>query len=186
MTKNYQSKNHQEDVAQMFIRAMEEGTAPWQRSWSSSPFSLMNGVTGHEYSGMNVVLLSMNPYNDHRYCTFKQAKENGYLIKKGSRGSIINYCCPLKIKDGEETEETDEIDEKIVFMRKYFCVFNFEQMEGVPELKIEDEQFNPTQKCEEVLNNFDLKIEESAISDKAFYRLNDDNTGGRVGEFFPY
>jgi hypothetical protein len=36
-------------------------------------------------------------------------------------------------------------------MRKSFCVFNFEQMEGVLELQIEKGDFDPIPKCEEVL-----------------------------------
>lgn len=164
---------YSDSVADMFIKAMGEGTAPWQRPWESSPFSLINGVTGHEYSGMNVILLSMNPYNDLRYCTFKQANEAGYKIKKGSKGHLIKYCCFLTIDDEEEGEE---IEEKKIFMQKRFYVFNFEQMEGVPELEIKeaDKEFNPIQRCEEVLKNFDLEIEESITSNRAFYSVNKD------------
>ena len=162
-------KDFKNEIAEKFIRAMEQETAPWQRPWESSPFSLINGVTGHEYRGMNVLILSICMYNDPRYCTFKQAIEAGYKIKKGSKGSLISYCGFFSPKDDEEENE----DEKI-FMRKSFCVFNFEQMEGVPELQIEKGDFDPIPKCEEVLKNFDLKIEENVVSDRAFYRLNDD------------
>ena len=165
--------DYQDSVAEKFLKAMEEGTAPWQRPWESSPFSLINGVTGHEYSGMNVLILSICMYNDPRYCTFKQAIEAGYKIKKGSKGCLISYCGFFSPKADEEEKEEENEDEK-VFMRKSFCVFNFEQMEGVPELQIEKGDFDPIPKCEEVLKNFDLKIEENVVSDRAFYRLNDD------------
>ncbi len=32
-------KSYNDEIAQMFIKAMEEGTAPWQRPWSSSALS---------------------------------------------------------------------------------------------------------------------------------------------------
>ena len=105
---------YSDSIADMFIKAMEERTAPWQRPWESSPFSLINGVTGHEYSGMNVILLSMNPYNDPRYCTFKQANEAGYKIRKGSKGHLIKYCCFLTTDDEEIEEENEE--KKEIFM----------------------------------------------------------------------
>ena len=164
--------NYQDNIAEMFIKAMKNGTVPWQRPWESSPFSLMNGITGHKYSGFNIVLLSLNMYNDPRFCTFKQANEAGYKIKKGSKGHLIKYCCFLNCEEEEETEKS----EKKIFMQKFFHVFNFEQMEGIPELEItkEESKFNPIQKCEEILKNFDLKIEENIVSDRAFYRLNDD------------
>lgn len=165
---------YSDSIADMFIKAMEEGTAPWQRPWESSPFSLINGVTGHEYSGVNVILLSMNPYNDPRYCTFKQACDAGYTIKKGSKGHLIKYCCFLTVDDEEVGEENEE--KKEIFMQKHFYVFNFEQMEGVPELdtKETDKEFNPISKCEEVIQNFDLRIEESITSNRAFYSVNED------------
>ena len=84
--------DYQNSVAEKFLKAMEEGTAPWQRSWDSSPFSLINGVTGHEYSGMNVLILSICMHNDPRYCTFKQAVEAGYKIKKTGAELLLFFC----------------------------------------------------------------------------------------------
>lgn len=160
--------DYQDSVAEKFLKAMEEGTAPWQRPWESSPFSLINGVTGHEYSDERSY--SSSCMYDPLYCTFKQAVDAGYKIKKTG---CLSYCCFFSLKDDEEEKEEENEDEKI-FMRKSFCVFNFEQMEGIPELQIEKGDFDPIPKCEGVLKNFDLKIEENVVSDKAFYRLNDD------------
>jgi antirestriction protein ArdC len=61
--------NQQKELATMLIEAMEQGSAPWQRPWSSSQLSLRNGVTGHLYSEINVLLLAFMPFRDPRYCT---------------------------------------------------------------------------------------------------------------------
>lgn len=163
-----------QEIADKFIRAMERGTAPWQRPWKSSPYSPKNGVTGHEYRGLNAIMLAMNEYNDPRYCTFKQANEAGYRIKKGSKGQLIRYCCFLQpqTEDGENSEET----EKPIFIEKHFHIFNYEQMEGVPTLEIKEteREFNPIPRCEEIITNFDLEIEENHKSDRAFYNVNED------------
>lgn len=70
-------KDYQDSIAEKFLKAMENGTAPWLRPWKSSPFTLRNGVTGHEYRGLNSLLLSIKPYEDPRYCTFNQARRKG-------------------------------------------------------------------------------------------------------------
>lgn len=164
-------KSYNDEIAQMFIKAMEEGTAPWQRPWSSSALSPKNGITGHEYRGMNAILLLIAPHDDPRYCTFKQARDAGYTIKKGGKGHLIKYCCFLSNEDEENDEE-----EKGIFMQKYFYVFNFEDIEGVPTFEIPEEkkEFNTIIKCEEVLRNFDVQIEESKIGNEAFYNRSAD------------
>ena len=163
------------EIANKFIKAMEDGTAPWQRPWESSPYSPKNGVTGHEYRGLNAVMLAMNEYNDPRYCTFKQANESGYRIKKGSKAQVIRYCCLLKPQNEDENNE-EEIIEKPIFIEKHFHVFNYEQMEGVPTLEIKEteKEFNPIPRCEKIIANFDVKIEENHKSDRAFYSVNED------------
>jgi len=89
-------KDFKDEIAEKFIQAMEEGAAPWQKAWSGSQYTLRNGVTGHEYRGLNVLRLCLNTYEDPRYCTFNQAKDKGWKIKKGSHGHIVRHVCLLK------------------------------------------------------------------------------------------
>jgi antirestriction protein ArdC len=84
------SNNQEEELAKMLIEAMEEGIALWMKPWAASAFRLHNGVTGHEYSGVNIVTLSLSPFDDPRYCTFLQAKTNGWKVKKGSRSFSVD------------------------------------------------------------------------------------------------
>lgn len=87
--------DYKENIAEKFLKAMENGTAAWLRPWKSSSFTLRNGITGHEYQGLNALILSMTPYKDPRYCTFKQAKQNNWMIRKGSRGELIEMVVLL-------------------------------------------------------------------------------------------
>lgn len=89
---------YQDSIAEKFLKAMKSGIALWLRPWKSSPFTLKNGITGHDYKGMNAVLLSITPY-DPRYCTFNQARQKGWIIKKGSQGHLIRYVLWLLRKD---------------------------------------------------------------------------------------
>jgi antirestriction protein ArdC len=162
-------KNQQEEVAEMLIKALEHGTAPWLRPWAPSPFGLRNGVTGHEYRGINIVMLSLHLFEDQRYCSFRQAQEKGWKVKKGSKSARIKYAAKV-IKTKADLPEDSE-DTETFFINKWFHVFNFEQIEGVPPLEYtaEEKSFDPLPKCEEVLKNMDIELREMKYSDKAFY-----------------
>lgn len=164
--------DYKTEIADKFIKAMEEGTAPWQRPWESSPFSLKNGVTGRKYTGSNILLLSLYGFSDPRFCTFNQAKAQGWTIKKGSKSAIVRFASKVLKKPEESEEEVEDLEEgRSFFFMKYFHVFNFEQIEGVPELEINEEHknFNVLPKCEEVIKAFDIEITENKISNEAYY-----------------
>jgi antirestriction protein ArdC len=70
------NNRQQEEAAKMLIEAMKAGTAPWLRPWSSSNFPLCNGVTGHEYRGINLIrlLTSKNKVARMEYVEIQQIK----------------------------------------------------------------------------------------------------------------
>jgi len=168
-------KDFKDEIAEKFIQAMEEGTAPWQKAWSGSQYTLKNGVTGHEYRGLNVLRLCLNTYEDPRYCTFNQAKDKGWKIKKGSHGYLIRHVCFI-----EKTDENGEIleGEKPIFCEKFFRVFNFEQIEGTPKFEEKEEdlkEFEIIPACENVLKNAEISIKEDKRSNQAFYDVRRDS-----------
>lgn len=60
-----------------------------------SLFEQYNFKTDKTYNGMNRFILavsaSMEGYKDPRWLTFKQAKELGYSVKKGTHGTTLEY-----------------------------------------------------------------------------------------------
>lgn len=77
-----------------------------------------------------------------------------------------------KDENGDILEDT-----RPVFSKKYYyTVFNFEQIEGAPELDIYkgEIKFDPIQRCEDVLKNFDVMVMESRDTNVSFYSLGDD------------
>ena len=91
-----------EQLAQEFIKALSENTLPWERGWNV--YRNHNVVTSKPYRGVNTFWLSMvadiQGYEDPRWCTFKQAKDKGWHVKKGEKGTKIGliaeinfYCC---------------------------------------------------------------------------------------------
>lgn len=85
-------------VADLFIRSIESGTAPWTKPWSTEDMMNMaprNPETGTLYKGSNAAMLMMtealNGYEDPRWMTFNQAKKCWRLCQgRGTRSTVKN------------------------------------------------------------------------------------------------
>jgi antirestriction protein ArdC len=98
---------------------------PWRKPWT--PGAAHRSINGHAYRGVNVFLLAMEAM-EHGYAspfwiTFKQAKERGGSVRKGEKSTLIVFWKRLKV--------TEEGEEKIIPLLRYFRVFNIEQTEDV-------------------------------------------------------
>ncbi len=65
------------EITARVIEAMETGTAPWTRPWSSSGSLPRNAISGNPYSGVNPMLLMLTAwergYKSPQWVTFRQA-----------------------------------------------------------------------------------------------------------------
>src|SRR5712691_4622296 len=91
-----QKRDHRQEVTDSIIRMQEEGTTPWQKPWRAGALELpFNPTTEKSYRGGNAVHLMAvgvaSSYDDPRWMTYKQARENGWQVKKGEKGSHIEY-----------------------------------------------------------------------------------------------
>ena len=112
-------------ITDKFIASLEKGHIPWKKSHTGNG-GLHNFKTKREYSGINVMLLGMNPYTFSGYATYKQISDMGGQVKKGEKGSMVVYWNMFEKKD----KITKEVIGVIPFL-KYFTVFNMEQTEGI-------------------------------------------------------
>tara|TARA_R100001460_G_scaffold63209_1_gene103452 strand:- start:4811 stop:5107 length:297 start_codon:yes stop_codon:yes gene_type:complete len=78
-----------------------------------------NATTGREYTEGNILRLLDSPFLDQRWATFKQWKDAGYKVMKGSKGTEL-------IKIVSVTDKNDPEKKKSVPRR--FFVFNIEQV----------------------------------------------------------
>jgi antirestriction protein ArdC len=91
--------DYYQEVTNEIIKAIEEGTTPWQQGWDSKVGAAIaavpiNGKTGRPYYKDNLIRLSIvmrrhGNSKDPRFFTFKQAKDMGYSIKKGAKSTLI-------------------------------------------------------------------------------------------------
>ncbi len=87
---------YHEQFAARIIKALQEGTAPWQKPWKSGERILPhNFQSGRDYRGGNAVYLALNGldrgYADPRWGGYRQIQEAGGHVRKGEKGTPIMY-----------------------------------------------------------------------------------------------
>lgn len=113
-------------VTEAIVKALERGVVPWKKPWRSFNALPVNAVTNRPYRGVNVFLLGLTPYQDHRWLTFRQVTEAGGHVRKGEKASLAVFWKLWEPKEGESKEETTK---RIPILRHYH-LFNVEQTEG--------------------------------------------------------
>ena len=101
MRKSTRKSDVYEIVTQKIIEQLEMGIIPWHTPFTGG--TAINYVTGNPYQGINRMLL---PFGGE-WLTFKQCKENGGLVKKGEKSSMIVFFKWLEKKD-EDRQEGEE------------------------------------------------------------------------------
>lgn len=147
MAKTKTQQPYHERVAEEVIKALEAGTAPWIQPWKAGdrPERPINALTGQAYKGWNSIYLNMKQQGDDaRWCTYKQAAELGAQVRKGEKGSVIQYWQfnekrllkddqgkPLLDAEGNKQYKNVVLDRPKVF---HAVVFNAAQIDGLPPL----------------------------------------------------
>jgi antirestriction protein ArdC len=119
-------------ITDRIIKKIEAGTIPWQKPWTAAAGVPRNIVSKKPYQGVNVLILSTTEFSSPWWITFKQAKELGGNISKGSKSEIIVFFKRYEKTDGNGEFVYDENGrQRIGFVLRYSRVFNLEQTEGI-------------------------------------------------------
>lgn len=162
--------NYRKELTEKIIQALENGTAPWVKQWdenaviSGIPY---NAVSERHYHGGNCLWLRCQPYADPRWCTYKQAQEQGWQVIKGQKASAVEYWqWQEDKKDGAGNISKVKLEHPRVF---YAQIFNVEQMQNVPVLvPSQGHEWQPEQAAERVLVHANPKLFHDQ-QNKAFY-----------------
>ncbi len=117
-----------EIVTNTILTALDRGVVPWRKPWNTGGALPENAISRKTYRGVNILLLSMSPYVDHRWLTFKQVEERGGRVKPGERSTVVVFWKQWQPPDGEDAEEPKK---RQIPLLRYFQVFNAEQCEGL-------------------------------------------------------
>jgi antirestriction protein ArdC len=169
-----------EQVANTLIEQLEAGTAPWQKPWEPGTINLPhNPVSGTRYKGSNAMWLEMQGRGDPRWMTYKQAQGVGAQVRRGEKGTLVQYWKfndqipvkdergkPLKDAEGNKVYRSVQLDKPKVFSA---VVFNAEQIDGLPTLEVKPPNWDRHERAESVLQASGVEIRHDQ-ADRAFYR----------------
>lgn len=155
------------------IENMKKGYIWSPDAWSSAALRPYNPTSERYYAGGNRARLMAaaieNNYNDPRWCTYKQAQENGWAVKRGSQSVLLEKWIFTENKL-EEDEAGNKVQVEVELERPkvcYFRVFNGEQIHGIPKLEpLKDPDFDQT--IDAALKSSKCPITEIANA-KAYY-----------------
>jgi antirestriction protein ArdC len=133
-------RDHRAEVTETVIRLMEEGAAPWQRPWTSEDGLQfpVNSTTGRACRGGNVLSLLIasmkHGYTDPRFCTFKQALEKDWHVRKSEHGHRIEFW---EVKPGRAGPEDGDDEHRSRLIHRTHTVFDAQQIDGIPAIVTE-------------------------------------------------
>ena len=140
-------RDFRQEVTDNIIHMLENGVAPWQKSWDSGAANMpMNPTSERAYRGGNAIHLMATAlqkgYQDPRWMTYKQASDCGWQVRRGAKGTQIEFWDVRRGKDsaearsGEGTEDarTDRAsgNDRPRLIHRVYTVFNAAQIDGIP------------------------------------------------------
>lgn len=158
--RNSQKRDLYQEVTDKMIAMIEQGVAPWRKSWSQYGLA-RNYASKHIYTGINMILMNMTPHPIPYFMTFNQVKEQGGKIRKGSKAEMVIYYNVYYKDENDKTLNREQAraareqgrDIQVLKFIKYYNVFNIADIEGIefetPEVTLRDnEQLNA---CEQMI-----------------------------------
>ncbi|MBL7821307.1 MAG: DUF1738 domain-containing protein [Saprospiraceae bacterium] len=176
-----------EEITNKIIAMIENGVAPWRKTWTTYGLA-RNFVSGRIYSGINYLLMNNTGYRIPYFMTFKQVKELGGSIKKGSEAVQVVFFKVFYKDIADNSLDRNEAearilkgeDIKVLRFIRYYNVFNIESIQGIDldkskflEIKLSDNE--KIERCEQIILDMPKPPELRQIdSNRAFYYPNED------------
>lgn len=173
-----------QEITDRIVAALERGVVPWRKPFKTMGGRPVNIKTGRQYRGVNVLLLSLEEYDDPRWGTFDAMKNAAADEARRQGREIVVEITPggkryWEIIDGERVwftggvrkgqkgtqivlwkpvpakkNSAGETERDGYFFLTYYNVFNATQVQGVPELEKYEREFTPIEQAEQIVGNY--------------------------------
>ena len=170
----------QQQLAEQFLHILEEEKLNWRKEWSGIPERPYNPISKTVYHGSNyfsLLLTSMvKGYQDPRWCTFAQIKEQGWTLKAGKGQSAkIEFWYPYdreqkkSISWQEFREVGGQINDRYQLYSRAYSVYNGDMIIGIPKLEVRQNEIQPVELVDTISRNMGVPISYHQTA-RAFYR----------------
>ncbi|HEV7380565.1 MAG TPA: zincin-like metallopeptidase domain-containing protein [Dyadobacter sp.] len=193
-----EKRDYRQELTSNIMKMVEAGTAPWQKPWNADAAAAhlampYNAASGRAYRGGNSIWLMAKAMEkaefDPRFVTYNQAKDNDWQVKKGERGTSVEYWQfdkEEKRKDpttGKDETVRIKLDNPRVF---YATVFHASQIDGIPkyEPRVPENGWKPVEQAENIMAGSKAKIIHDQV-DRAYYAPSSDSVHLPPKEAFP-
>ena len=161
MTRPKNKDEYRAELAETFTHILEEKGLEWRKEWTGQGGGAAhNGITKACYRGTNAFYLSLismlKGYSDPRWVTMLQIMDNDskyhpkekWHLKKGSKATYVEYWYPydtvskkaLTWEQYKDELQNGRDQKEFSLSTRYTAVFNAGDVEGMPEIQIEDNQ----------------------------------------------
>lgn len=179
---DHPKRDFRQQVTDSIVKMLEDGVAPWQKPWQGLELP-MNPTTEKAYRGGNAVHLMATAlqrgYDDPRWMTYKQAGDNDWQVRRGEKGTQIEFW---EVKDASQREKNDPApgenesqSERRRLLHRIYTVFNAKQIEGIPAYAPKERTaFEMVEAGERILSNSGATLRHDQ-SDRCFYNRSTDS-----------
>ena len=155
-----------EMVTAQVIKGLKEGNIAWHKSWISNASGYQNFHSGHQYSGVNTLLLNLacirNKWEYPLFASFKQINNFGGKVNKNEYGTTIVFAKRIEVQDKNNPDQKRQIS-----LLKNWTVFNLNQTSLDPkDRRIAKLIKTETLKPFDIIANAEAVIENSQASIK--------------------
>ncbi len=177
-------RDFRREVTDNIVAMLEKGVAPWQKPWQPGVGSFgmpVNPTTNRPYRGGNAIHLMATAlrkgYDDPRWMTYKQAEAQGWQVRRGEKGTQIEFWDAKPAGNAAAEDERSQNvgrTDRSRFVCRIYTIFNAKQTEGVPALETTNpSKFEVVRAGEQILNNSGASISHDQ-ADRAFYNRTSD------------
>lgn len=180
-------RDFRQEVTDRIVAMLEDGAAPWQKPWNPGEASVgipFNPTSDRAYRGGNAIHLMATGlkrgYSDPRWMTYKQAADQGWQVRRGEKGTQIEFWDQKPNRDdgsgSADDNQRDRRDKRDAhWIHRVYTVFNATQIDGVPAHQLRQRTpFEVVQSGEKILDSSGAKIQHDQ-ADREFYRRSSDS-----------